>query len=106
MATSVWSEVAYLSCEKINEQGTYNLTLVVDTKKQVVTWGGVVSKYWEVGTEIRYVADITNADWLWSLDKISGNLYQEVPESKNFERPRLSTLKSDSYTCTRTDPLF
>ena len=99
LSSSLWSEVAYLSCEDIEKN--YNTSLAVDTDTSTVKIGGGEARYTEYGNTIVFQTEGGgNQSFFYSFDRVAGTL-QEQTYDRNDEL-RFVT----NYKCTRTNPLF
>ena len=105
MATSIWSEVTYLKCERFEtEYKSFEVNFVVDTEKGTIKFGVSEQEYWESGTSIGFVTEIGTTRWEWTLDRVSGELMKVVVDAYNPNNKKL--VSTEEYKCTRTDPLF
>ena len=104
MATSVWSEVTYLECERFEtEYNRFVVNFVIDTEKGTVKFGVNESEYFEIGTEIRFTKFGTKR-WTWILDRTSGDLDKFIAEV--FDPDNSIVTGHEKFTCTRAEALF
>ena len=115
MATSVWSQVTYLKCERLeNDENKPPINFIIDTEKGTAKWGVNESEYWEIGTEIRFFNKTDLRKLTWYLDRTSGKLnkYTEEVFAPDSNNPRDLVLDNwkvtdiEEFTCTRAEALF
>ena len=105
MATSIWSEVTYLNCERLQDGSTkYRVSLVIDTEKGTVLFDDTESEYRQFGTKIGFLTNHVAIRWRWELDRVSGILTMNTDDIRDPDN--IKFMYSKEYTCTRTEVLF
>ena len=104
MATSVWSQVTYLKCERPENKDKPPINFVIDTEKGTAKFGVNESEYWEIGTQIRFLTEFGTKRWSWHLNRTSGVLDKFIEEV--FDPDDSIVTGHEMFICTRVEVLF